>query len=101
MKHKKEKCREKAPFSERLCRALDIQPDMLPGQCMIEVRGQNAMTVKGGGKILCYTPEQIRIALHRGALCVSGKRLVCISYCVGAIGVEGWIEKVEFEGGNV
>ena len=84
---------------ERICRQLDIVPDCLPGECMVELRGRHEVIVSGGGKILLYTPEQIRIALKRGALSVVGQRLVCTSYYVGAVGIEGLIFGVSFEEG--
>lgn len=94
---KKEEGRERIALRERLCRGLDIPPDCFSGTGLLEVRGQNSMTVKGCGKILTYTPEVIRIAWKRGVLGVYGKRLCCTSYYVGAIGIDGMIEKICFE----
>ncbi|MBQ9087088.1 MAG: YabP/YqfC family sporulation protein [Clostridia bacterium] len=88
---------ERADLRERLCRRLDLPPDCLPGVGLVELRGQNSMTVKGCGKILTYTPELIRIGLKKGVLCVRGRRLCCTSYYVGAVGVDGWICGVSFE----
>ena len=78
MKKKEKQEEEKIPLSERLCRTLDIPPDILPTSGLIEIRGRGLLKLRGGGRILCYT-------------------LVCISYCVGAVGIEGRIDKVEFE----
>lgn len=91
---------ETASLRERICRGLDLVPDCLPGECMVELRGRHAVTVNGGGKILLYTPEEIRIALKRGILCVVGRRLVCTSYYVGAVGIEGLICGISFEEGE-
>lgn len=93
-------------WRERINRVLDIPPDLWPRGTLIEIRGQEAMTVRGGGKILVYTPERISIAFDKGVLSVRGHRLVCTSYCVGALGIEGKIERVIFgedgaEGGSV
>lgn len=93
---KKREKREDVTFRERLCRALDLVPDSLPGECLVELRGHHAVTVKGGGRILLYTPEEIRIGLRRGCLSVVGKRLVCASYYVGAVGIEGRIDGIFF-----
>ena len=82
---------------ERLCQALDLAPDCFSGECLVELRGRYAVTVRGGGRILLYTPEEIRIALCRGCLCVVGERLVCSSYYVGAVGIEGLIGGIFFE----
>ena len=97
---KKIEKREKGSLRERICQRLDLVPDCLPGECMVELRGRHAVTVSGGGRILLYTPEEIRIALKRGCLSVVGHRLVCTSYYVGAVGIEGLICGVSFEEGE-
>lgn len=94
---KKEEHGQRTDLRERLCRGLDLPPDCLPGAGFLEIRGQNSMTVKGGGRILTYTPELIRIALEKGVLGIYGKRLSCTSYYVGAVGIDGLIERVCFE----
>jgi sporulation protein YqfC len=91
---------ETVSLRERICQRLDLVPDCLPGECMVELRGRHAVTVSGGGKILLYTPEEIRIAIKRGAVRVTGERLVCTSYYVGAVGIEGLIIGVFFEEGE-
>ncbi len=87
----------KMGFSERICRALDIEPDVLPHSSLVEIRGRSAVTVNGGGKIIDYTDSEIRLALKKGAIAIRGKRLVCASFCVGKVRVEGRIESVSFE----
>ena len=88
---------ERKALRERLCQALDLAPDCFSGECLVEMRGRYAVTVRGGGRIQLYTPEEIRIALGRGSLCVVGERLVCSSYYVGAVGIEGLIGGIFFE----
>ena len=88
---------ERPGFRERICRGLDIPPDLLPGAGLVEIRGRNSVTVKGCGRILVYTPEEIRIGLKSGCLSVTGKRLVCTSYYAGAVGIDGYICRVSFE----
>ena len=87
---------KKAGWRERVNRALDIPPDLWPHGTLIEIRGRESMTVRGGGKILVYTPERICLALGEGVLSVCGRRLFCTSYCVGAIGIDGQIDDVRF-----
>ena len=84
-------------WRERISRALDVPPDLLPGGSLLEIRGREAMTVRGSGKILVYTPEQVCVELGKGVLSVKGKRLVCTTYYLGALGIEGRIETVSFE----
>lgn len=87
-------------FRERLSRSLDIPPDTLPGATFIEIRGRNSLTLKGGKKILTYTPYEIRVSLKKGSLRICGSRLQCTSYYVGAIGIDGFIKSVCFEDGE-
>ena len=75
---------------------LDMPPDLFLGGSLIEIRGRGEMTVRGSGKILVYTPEQICVALADGMLSVKGQLLTCTSYYVGAIGIEGRIDEVSF-----
>lgn len=88
---------EKAGLREKLCQRLDIPPDLLPGAGLVEIRGRNSVSVRGCGKILVYTPEEIRIGLRKGSLLIVGKRLICTSYHAGAVGIDGWIDRVSFE----
>ncbi len=97
MGKRQKKREEKESWRERLCRSLDVPPDVFSGEGLVEIRGRSALCVSGCGKILVYTPEEIRIALRRGALKIEGKRLCCTSYHVGAIGVDGHICRVSFE----
>ena len=60
-KKKKLRSEEERGLRERLCRALDLAPDCFSGECLVELRGRYAATVRGGGRILLYTPEEIRI----------------------------------------
>ena len=93
----KEEREERENLRERLCRHLDIPPDFFGGESLVEIRGRGSVTVKGGGRILLYTPEEIRIALAKSVLSIGGEGLVCTSYYPGAIGVEGRIFQVSFE----
>ncbi len=84
-------------FRERLSRRLDLVPDLLGKEGLVEIRGRGAVTVRGGGKILLYTPEEIRISMPRCVLLIRGEGLVCTSYFQGAVGVDGKIGGVFFE----
>ena len=82
---------------ERLCRRLDLAPDFFAGAGLVELRGRSEVTVRGGGRILLYTPSEIRIAMGRDVLSILGEELVCTSYYRGAVGVGGRIFGVCFE----
>ena len=100
-KHPKTNDGESLGFREKLWRKLDIPPDCLGKEPLIEIRGRGEVTVRGCGKILVYTPEEIRLCLHDGYVSVVGSRLVCTSYYVGAVGIEGKIHGISFEEGEV
>ncbi|MBO5939181.1 MAG: YabP/YqfC family sporulation protein [Clostridia bacterium] len=82
---------------DRISRRLDLLPDLLGKEGLVEIRGRGSVTVRGGGKILLYTPEEIRISMPRCVLSISGEELVCTSYFQGAVGVDGRIGGVFFE----
>lgn len=88
---------EHPDLKERICGALDIVPDTLPRVGTVEIRGRNYVSIKEGGKILFYSPERITVALHRGSVTVSGRRLVCTSYTHGTVRVDGYVCAVSFE----
>ena len=88
---------EKPRMSERLCRSLDIQPDILPHGTLVELRGRCSVTLRGCGRVTEYTDKLIGFSTHDGVLYVRGHRLSCSSYCKGAAVVDGLIDSVEFE----
>ena len=88
---------ERAGMKERICRALDLLPDTFGAESCVEIRGRGSVTVSGTRKILTYTPELIRLALHHGSLRIEGRRLLCTSYFSGSVGIDGRIDRVCFE----
>lgn len=98
MKEKREISQE--CFRERVCRCLDIPPDSIPGEQMIELRGRGYIKIHGGGRLLEYTPERITVKRKKDRVSVDGKRLRCVSYHPEAIIIEGRISSVCFEEGE-
>ncbi len=90
-KHKKQ-------MSQRILKALDLPPESLPHQSVIELHGDRLLKIEGGGAILLYTECEIRIALKFGGktLCVHGRGLSCSSYNMGNLGIEGEIGELSF-----
>lgn len=84
-------------FKERICRGLDIEPDVFPHEGMVELRGRGSMIVRGCGRILVYKPDEIRLEMGDCEMRVWGERLVCTSYYLGAVGIEGRISGINFE----
>jgi hypothetical protein len=83
---------------ERLCRLLDLSPEALSFGHTVEIQGRGFVKIRGGGAILLYTPEEIRVSLNRRGdfVSVRGSRLSCAAYNRGALGVEGRIDEVSF-----
>ena len=92
--------KKREELRERLCRHLDLAPDFFSGSGLVEIRGRGEVTVRGGGRILLYTPSEIRIAMGCDTLSIAGEDLICTSYYQGAIGVGGRIVGVRFEEGE-
>ena len=97
MTSKRKNSGDRADLKERLCSALDISPDLLPGGFSVDIRGRNQVSISGGNKILLYTPERVSIKVAQGRVTVAGKRLCCVSYLAGAVDIQGHIEAVYLE----
>ncbi len=94
-KHKKQ-------MSQRLLRVLDLPPEAMPRQSVIELHGDRLLKIEGGGRILLYTQDEIQISLNFGGktLCVRGSGLSCSSYNMGNLGIEGEICELCFKEGG-
>ena len=97
MREKEQNREGRESVRERIWRALDLLPDVFPGESLVEIRGRGLMSVSGCRGILDYTPERIRLSLKHGSLLVEGERLVCTSYLAEAVGIDGRILGVRFE----
>lgn len=91
----------KLRLRERICAALELPADILPGGIYAEIRGRGSITVRGGGAILKYTDSEVRLSLSGGELVISGKSLCCRAFSIGAVTVTGRIGEVRFEDGEV
>ena len=89
--------REKEDFREWALRCLDVEPDTWLGGWQLQMRGRNRLTVYGRGRLLTYTPQQIRLSLPGCVLSLRGKRLCCIAYHADSVGIEGYFEGLELE----
>lgn len=92
------KKKTKLKMSERICAALDLPLELLPKRSLIEIHGQSLVKIQGAGRILLYTHTEIRISLYREGcfVRVKGSELCCNSYNMGAVGIQGKIESVDF-----
>lgn len=88
--------REKPSIRERVQRALDIPPDAIFSECMIELRGRSLITVHGCGRIARYLPDEIMLDTASGCVRIVGERLICVSFSSGSVGIEGRVKSVIF-----
>lgn len=88
---------DRQSMKERLCRALDLNPDAFGQDVLVELRGRNRVKVEGKLKILSYSPDEIRLRTSRGKLNIVGKRLFCSVYSQNCVLVDGLIISVGFE----
>ena len=87
---------EAVPFKNKLCDALDIVPDTLPGSANVMIRGKSAVYIENGGRILSYSPDEIRVSIPDGSVGICGRALVCSSYMRGNVRIDGVITSVYF-----
>ncbi len=92
----------KKQMSQRILKLLDLPPEAMPRRSVIELHGDSFLKIEGGGAILLYTEDEIRIALRNGkkTLCVRGCGLSCSSYNMGNLGIDGEIRELAFDGGG-
>ena len=90
--------KDRPTLAERICRTLELPEDLLPRHTSVELYGRSGCKICGGGAILLYSPEEIRIATGSGGyLSVCGVALTCDSYCSGAVVISGRIRSLSFE----
>ena len=69
-----------------------------PGFPKMEIIGDFEATLHGCKRIIQYSPEKIKLEVKKkgGTVTFEGSELVCTSFFVGAVVIEGKIERVEF-----
>ncbi len=87
--------RKRAPLRRALSSL--IGSPRVEGEGSVEIRGRGSVTVHGSGTILTYTPGVICLQFGRGVLRIEGEALVCSSYFLGAVRVDGKIHGLAFE----
>lgn len=108
MNHKSQRSREKErkkeqgrPLKEWLAVKLDVPADVMGDGLRLDMRGRHTLTVHGCRKILTFSPCEVSLALKDSTLTVKGRRLICIAYLAGAVGIEGYICGISFCDGEV
>ena len=68
----------------------------MPRESFVEIRGRECVMIRGAGRILLYTPNEIKVERGGGEISVVGEELICTSYYLGAVGIEGQVRGVNF-----
>ena len=89
--------RERASLKEKICRSLDLYPDALGNDAVIEIRGRNRVNVQGKLRMISYSLTEIRLLTKNGELDIIGSRLFCSSYSKGNLIIDGKISSVSFK----
>jgi sporulation protein YqfC len=79
----------------------ELPSDALQGEFRLELMGRNLLFVMGCRRILEYSPCRITLAVKGFNIEVVGERLICSSYHDGTVGVEGRIDGVRCDDGEV
>ena len=95
-KQSKSRC-ERASLREKICRSLDLSPDAIGNDAVIEIRGQNRVSIQGKLRMLSYSPIEIRLLTKNGELDIVGSRLFCSAYSKENIIIDGKITSVSFK----
>ena len=98
--YKKDSADKHLTITERINKTLEIPSDILPNSSLVTIRSRSSVTVEGCTSILLYTPNEIRLSMKKGDVCIMGEELVCTSYHSVEVTVEGKINSVSFEEGE-
>ena len=93
----RDKSNKKKGLIEFLSVKTSLPSDLLAGGFRLEIRGRNSIICFGCKRILKYSPNNIVISAKDFLIGIRGQRLICTAYHEGAICIEGFIEKVEFD----
>lgn len=60
------------------------------------LRGEHGAVVYGCRRILYYSPARICLSLGKRQIAVTGKDLICTSFCAGSVTVAGSVEGIAY-----
>ena len=92
-----DKIDKKASIIEFLSVKASLPSDVLAGDFRLEIRGRNSVIVCGCKRIQKYSPTEIILSAKDFDVAIIGERLICTAYHEGAICVEGYVTKVNFD----
>lgn len=76
--------------------AAQIPEDVLKGNVLVTMEGQERVLIENFKGISAYTEEEIRLLTNRRKLCIAGKKLRIVSYTKEEIEITGHICRLEY-----
>ena len=95
----KRKNKEKGIF-DRLKSIADIPGEVGSG-FSLNMRGDREIYISGCRRILEYSRERIVLSIKSFSLVIIGECLICSSYFERAVGIEGRIDSISLERGEI
>lgn len=93
MKKERETARE-----GKLLHALQLPDDLVKGNTLVSIHGQERLWIENFRGISSYTPEEIRLITKHQCVTVTGAMLEIVSYTKDEIEIAGRIQCVSFAG---
>lgn len=88
--------KNKEKLGKRVRRALELD-QILPDRDMLEMRGNEELTVRECERILSYGEREIRLSLREYVLTICGEGLFSSSFAGRTVRVDGAISSLTFE----
>ena len=89
----------KGNFLERLSGAADMTDEPMPGVPLVEIAGGRRVLIEHHCGVSAYGPEQIRVRVKFGQICVCGAGLVLTRMIKGQLIISGRIDSVQLDRG--
>ena len=87
----------KQEFVHSIGEKLSIPTEAMSQQPCVSLRGKRSVRVEHHKGILEYSQECVRLAVHRGAICIFGRELTVTRMSERVMELSGKIERVELE----
>lgn len=84
-------------FVQRLADGADLHTEPLPGIPIVEVAGDRRVLIERHKGVTEYGPQQIRVRLDFGSVCICGTGLQLARMTRQQLVVTGWIDSVQLQ----
>lgn len=81
-------------WMQRLADRADLQGEVLPGQPLVEIFGEQRVLIEHHNGVIEYTMEKIRVKMRYGCLCICGSSLELARMNVDQLIISGSIDSV-------